>query len=598
MKLSPNFEQQNREALARAFRAADTRQIYEWAADNVTVGSWSPFPGKMSFDHTPWLIEPLRALRRATCHRVTVIAAAAGGKSTAAETFMAWCIRNDPGFFCWFSHTENTAKEFAETRLWPFLESVPEVKAIMPSGIDRFKKRQDGIIFPHMALLVLPANETSAQSKHIRYAVFDEPWLYKPGILAQLHKRTTKFAHNRKIIEVSTGSLAGDETDQAWHGGTMREWQFKCPACGVLYVPKFSPERLDKRGGVKWSPDAKIGGGAYDFGKVRASVVYECPHCPANFRPTEENQFKLNRHGCYTSAEESAHESFHWPAWASDFRLLGDFAVEFLQAKAALKRGTAELLQEFTQKREAAAWDASRVDAEPIQTVESTYDMGDHWPESEMRVATVDVQKHHLWLCVRDWAQGPLSRLVWAGKVLTWDELRQRQLEFGVEDRFVFVDSSHFTELVYGQCCRFDWNAIKGEKAPSGFIEERDGTKFRVPVTTSNTRGICAQLPPDAKMTSCELFRVSEELTAESLHLFRTGRAHGWTVPRNAPADYQEQMSARVRRTRQHSKTGQTIWEWVTVGKCGEHLWDCERYQIAAAFLAEKMEPKPEEPKQ
>ena len=71
MKLSPNFEQQNREALARAFRAADTRQIYEWAADNVTVGSWSPFLGKMSFDHTPWLIEPLRALRRATDRKST-----------------------------------------------------------------------------------------------------------------------------------------------------------------------------------------------------------------------------------------------------------------------------------------------------------------------------------------------------------------------------------------------------------------------------------------------------------------------------------------------------------------------------------------------
>lgn len=596
--ICPTFEADFRRSLADAFKAADTRQIWEWAADNVNVGSWSPWPGKFSVAHTPWLMEPLRALRRQTCHRITIVAAAAGGKSTAGELFMAWCIRNDPGFFCWFSHVENTAKEFAETRLWPFLESVPEVKAIMPSGADRHKKRADGIIFPHMALLALPANETSAQSKHIRYAVFDEPWLYKPGILAQLHKRTTKFAHNRKILELSTGSILGDETDQAYKSGTRREWQFKCPSCDLLHAPIFSPPRLDEPGGVRWSPDCRVGGGAYDFQKVRETVYYECPGCRTHYRPSEENQHKLNRRGCYTAAAESEHESFHWPAWVSDFRLLGDFAVEFLQAKAALKRGTTELLQEFTQKREAAAWDASVIDAEPIRQVISTYDMGDDWPEAEARFGTVDVQKHHLWFLVRDWKQGPESRLVAAQKVMTWDELRQLQLKYGIEDRFMFVDSSHFTELVYGQCCRWNWNALKGEKASAGFQVEDDRGMLRVPVAASNSQGMPAQLPSDATVTACDLLRISEEMTAESLHLFRTGRAHGWTVPRNPPAEYLDQMAARVRRSKQHKTTGQTIWEWVTVGKCGEHLWDCERYQLAAAFLAGFLEGKQEEAKQ
>jgi hypothetical protein len=366
----------------------------------------------------------------------------------------------------------------------------------------------------------------------------------------------------------------------------------------MLHVPFFSPERLDAKGGVRWSQDARTGGGTYDFEKVRKTVTYQCPHCGHEFRPTEENQHKLNRGGCYTAGTPDAeHESFHWPAWVSDFRLLGDFAVEFLQAKAALKRGTTELLQEFTQKREAKAWDASIIEAEPMRQIESTYDLGDPWPEAEVRFLTVDVQKHHLWALVREWKQGPESRLVWTGKIMTWDELRQRQVEHGVEDRFTFVDSSHFTELVYGQCCRFNWNALKGEKASGGFVEEGDGVSLRVPVSASNQSGRPARLPVDARVTACDLLRVSEEMTSESLHLFRTGRAGGWTIPRNAPAEYMEQMASRVRRTRQHKLTGQTIWEWVTVGKCGEHLWDCERYQVAAAYLSGMLEGKQEETK-
>ena len=599
MKLSPTFESGFARAFASGFAAADRRSIPEWCADKVTMGSWSPWPGKMSFAHTPWLIEPLLALRRERCHRITILAAAAGGKSTIAESFMGWTIRNAPGFFCWFSHTQDTAKEFAETRLWPFLESIPEVEAIMPRGADRHKKRSDGIIFPHMALLVLPANETSAQSKHIRYAVFDEPWLYKPGILAQLHKRTTKFAHNRKILELSTGSVLGDETDQAFRQGTQREWQLCCPKCEQLHIPLFSPERLDEKGGVRWNREAKRSTGEWDFDAVRKSVYYECPVCAAQYKASEENQHRLNRGADYTAGPPDAeHESFHWPAWASDFRLLGDFAVEFLQAKAGLRRGTVELLQEFTQKRQAVAWDASVVDSEPTSSIVGDYAMGDPWPEAQCRIMAIDVQKTHFWVTVRDWSIGPKTRLVWAGRLETEADCRKAQQDYGVIDERVFMDSGHFTDRVYQICCRFNWNATKGEKAPNGFTMEDGGVKFKVPVIEANGEGVPMSLPMDAKVRSCPLYRISEEMTSERLHLFRTGRAEGWTNPSDTPKEYAEQMAARVRRARQNPKTGQTYYEWVTIARCGEHLWDCERSQIAGAFLCDVLDAEAEQPKE
>lgn len=597
MKFAPEFEKAFFGRMADMNAPIDDRPMDEWGCANVTMGSWSPWPGKLSFEQAPQLVEPLRCLSRATCHRITIVAAAAGGKSTVGEVFVSHCIAVDPGFLCWFSHTKDMAKEFAETRIWPFLENCPPVVALLPSN--RNKKRNTSIMFPHMSFLILPANKSAAQSKHIRFAIFDEPWLYEPGMLAQLHKRTTKFAHNRKILELSTGSILGDETDEAYQAGTKREWQFTCPKCGKMWIPPFTPEKgLSTPGGVRWDPKAKMESGVWDFNRVRATTYYECPFCLERYAPTEENAYKLNRPDSYTpGTPDAAHESFHYPAWVSDFRLLPDYAVEFIQSKAAIRRGSIELLQEFTQKREATAWDGGRIDAEPATEVQGDYTMGDPWPDARARLGAVDVQKHWMWLLARDWALGPKTRLVAYEKILTWDQLRRRQLELGIDDALMFVDSSHFTELVYGQCCRFGWNAIKGEKAPNGFEKKvSDTLTLRVSVIESNDKGRPAQLPADARYTACQLWRVSEELTAQRLYLFRTGRALGWSEPRNAPTEYTEQVAAKVRRARRHPRTGQTIWEWVTIGKCGEHAYDCNRYQIAGAELGGGLDEIPIEP--
>jgi hypothetical protein len=75
-------------------------------------------------------------------------------------------------------------------------------------------------------------------------------------------------------------------------------------------------------------------------------------------------------------------------------------------------------------------------------------------------------------------------------------------------------------------------------------------------------------------------------MTADSMDLIRSGKAEGWTIARDTPEDHRRQIAARVRRTRPNPKTGQMQTEWITVGRDGEHLWDCERYQIAVAWQA------------
>lgn len=567
----------------RAFRPPDTRHPGDWAAEHVKLGAWSPWPGNFSYEHTPWLARPFRDFGRKTCHRQTLVAASAGGKSTIGLMCLAYIIANDPGFAVWYSQTEATAAEYAEGYIMPTLEACQSVVELFPAN--RHKKRDQAIRFPHMQFLVLPANQSNTQSKHIRYAFCDETWLYEPGILAQIHKRTAKFRHNRKIIEMSTGSESGDETHQAFRLGTAREWQMRCTKCNSPFVPLWSQDDVTKPGGVKWAPEAKQNG-IWNYQLVKSTCYIECPNCSARHGPSEANAYALNRHGEYSGGPDSDHESYHWSALTSDFAMLPEFCVEFIESKQALKRGDISLMKEFVLKRLAGFWEDREANSVEIVSGKGEYRIKERWDAAGAKaIMTVDVQMRGFWVVIRYWAPGAKSRLFLATEVNTWEELRELQQQHSVANNCVFIDAGHFTDDVYKHCCRYDWNAIKGEEAKDGFLLDVKGRAVRAPVVLANGRGTPTQILPGSAVRSCVLLRVSEAMTSDSLHLFRTGRVPTWTIPEDAPDFYREQMKARIRRERLVPKTGQTVTEWHTVGRCGEHLWDCERYQIAGAFL-------------
>lgn len=588
---------------ASALRPADARPIDVWAGEHLEVGGWSPYPGRFTAAHTPWLVEPLAAFQRPTdeVYRITLMAAAAGGKSTVAELCLLWLIVNAPGFAAWFSHHLVAAKEFSRTRIQRMLQGCAPVRAYLDL-IDRHSKSTLSVHFPHMDLLILPANEGAAQSKHLRYLFLDETWQYTPGMLAQIHKRTTRYAHNRKIIELSTGSLLDDETAQAFALGTRREWQFCCPACSQYHVPAWA--------NVVWSPEARRGEHEWDLRQAQATVGYHCPQCDTVHPPTEAAGYALNKRGAYTAAATGAaraHESYRWNALASSYSSLPEMVGEFLEARAAIRRGSVELHREFVQKRLAEAWGPPPPE-EQCARVQSDYALADTWGDAPdaAPILTVDVQMSHFWCVIRLWTKGPRSRLRWAGRVDDWQSVRELQVAHAVPSELVLVDSTHFTDRVYRECCRWGWVALRGVKAPGGFVVERKGDRrpVRVMARKAEGGGQPASLAPGSALRSCSVFAVSEELTSQALAHYRAGGDPvAWSIAADSPPEYMAQLAARQRFARKHAKTGAPTWEWRTIGKCGEHMWDCERYNLAAAqlarfLIAEPVATKPEHKKE
>jgi phage terminase large subunit GpA-like protein len=572
---------------ARSFSPRDRREVDAWAREYVKVGAWSPWEGDFSTDHTPWIVQPLRILGRQGPRRLTIVGPAAGGKSTIGEVFLAWAIDNAPGFVVWYAQDEEAAKEFAETRVQRFLASCDRVSRWFPSS--RHARRTQAIHFPHMSFVIQAANTGNAQSKHIRHLICDEPWLYKPGMLAALHKRTTRFAHNRTILEMSTGSLKGDEVDQAWNQGTRQEWQLFCPKCEQHHTPRWTFGRVDSPGGVKWDAKARREDGTWDIRAVAESTEYECPKCQARFAANAANGYALNSRGQYSEPAADAmptHWSFHWNCIASDFAQLGAIAVEFLQAKAALRRGTTALLQEFTQKKLAEAWEDQAPEVNVAQ-IDSDYKMGEPWTDEFMRFLLVDVQQTHFWALIRSFSKDGRSRLVSVARLESWESIEAWRIANAVAYDCTFVDSGDLTDAVYMNCARYGWFAIKGEEVPGGYLVVlANSQKVRVVARASDALGIPAQLGPGSKNKACRLFLISDSMSSEILAKARAGKLEGWTIASDTPQFYRQQLASMVKISQNDKLTNRVRWFWKEIGKAGNHCWDIERYAIAAAFLA------------
>jgi len=576
-----------------AFRPVDRRGLDEWAEDNLVMGSWSPWPGKFHVDNTPWIREPMQRLSATGPKHVIVVGPAGGSKSMIGEALLAWIVDNQPGPTSWFAPTEAKAKKFSETRIQRVLGACARV-ARWFALMSRHARRTQEIHFPHMSLLIQAANETNAQSDHLRHGVFDEPWLYKPGMRAQLQKRFARYTHNSTILDVTTGPLDGDETDSHYKQGTQQERMIRCMGCGELHVPLWTFGK-DKLGGVKWSPDAKGASGEWNMRKVQASTYYECPLCGHRHEPTAANAYAINK-GCgYTAPSPDAMlnvYSFHWNCIVADFKSLGAIAVEYLEAKAAAKRGMMKLLQEFHQKRLALAWKEELPGSDITQALATGYKMLEPWADEFVRFMTVDVQATHFWVTIRLWSKKQESRLFFFCRAESWGEVREIQLRHGVQDTRVLVDSGHFTDAAYTECAFHGWYAIKGEPAERGYRRDIGGGRFASEIAEfsggnaahSRTKYFPVKPRPGGKANWCHLIKVSDVLSSEVLGALRGGNA-GWTAANDTPQDWREQMAAVVFYTEKNA-AGRAVKKSKTVGKCGEHAWDTERYQLAAAVMS------------
>ena len=517
---------------------------------------------------------------------VSVIAAIQSGKTSVGELGLAHIIANNPGPTLWLDQTDDDAKDQSESRLQKRFDECAPVRALYPAN--RHKKRVATIHFANgMTLWVLGAhNKTNLQRRSIRWLIGDETWRWPQGHMAEAEARVTAFGWLGKCLFLSQGGEDDDDTHRKHETTDMREWTFACPHC--RHRQPFKWEQIE------WSKDARDETGQWDFQRVRDTATMQCVSCRFIFEDTDRVRRELSLTGKYVVTNPNApreNAGFHWNALCA--MSWGRLAELYLRAKAAARMGDTTLLQQFYQKRLALPWREYMEDYR-LEITPGGYLRGESWDGEAgvdsagriippglpsvcpLRILTVDCQLDHLFLVARAWAADGSSRLIWNERVLTFTDVATVQERFGVHPSLVFVDAGHATYDVYRECAARGWTALMGDKRAT-FTHKVKGRKAVERFYSPRRKVVLG------RGQSCSVFYWSNLNIKDTLARVRRNQNPDngpvWEVPDDIDEDYLAQMESE-RRVRRNGR-----WMWEQIGSRGNHYFDCEAMQMAAATM-------------
>ena len=459
---------------AEGHAPAKKQTVAEWSAENVYLAN-SPMGAKyQAGGHTD---DILNDLQNPDVYESSAVGHTGMGKSAVLECAACYIIAQAPGPMLMLGHTKNTVRDWYETRGRVAFQKCEAVAKYLPSGKDRHKDRKEALIMPgRMDLLLGAANETDTQEKSMRYTTGDEPWEWKDGMIAELLARHHD-RWNRKNLLVSQGGVEGTEWHTHTKNGLGFDRGFECPECGTDQVFRWRQViygTINPETGKREIP--RDGNGDYDWLEIMPTVHYECenPDCGEHFEDTPRGRMRLTskaKYICRNNAHIPGRITRYIPAMANPRIQLFTLVKQWLLAEDEWKAGNPIPRRQFIQKRLAQFWAEKpdlptlNVSGEPYQ--KSQYNNGEKWDDEHARHFRIDVQKGHFWASIRSWkiGDGVKSRLLWEGKIDTWQGLFELQDRYGIEHRDVWIDGRYEIDEVVRQitlrCGPPTWDKIR-----------------------------------------------------------------------------------------------------------------------------------------
>ena len=531
-------------------------------------------------EFTPWWSEPMREIRDDYNKVISIMTPVGSGKSTLIEAMACNILDGDPGPMLISGQTNEDVRDWAETGLWPTLAACEPIKARLPSARGKWRKME--LIMPRSPIHLTGANISGLQSKSIRWAIADECWLYKKGLLRDLLMRLHKRWNGRAVLVSQPGfvelsdadEIIGDDFTLLHHQGEQREWSFTCPKCKTV-----QPYRLEQ------VVIPEEGTSAERAGKMK----YECANkeCSRLFSDNIRTRRALSDSARYVTTREAilpGHISFHLNAFALWRAPWSDIVLEWLVALESMKVGLSVPLQQFNQKQLAKPWNESytfdRPDLDFLEDGASVTDFaeGEKIDGEVIRFATIDVGRDHYWLGIRAWRGDGSSVGIYYSRVNTEEIVKQICDDRGVLPQYTLIDTGFETGRIYDLCRRYNWLAIKGDGVRSYKHPIRGGG------TEERLMSRVKYVPPPSGGKRVQLVHLAVNPLKDILARLRSGEGARWQVPEDIGDDWLSQIDSEEREEFIHPKTKQPTTKWIR-RKRANHAWDCEVYQVAAAII-------------
>lgn len=422
-----------------AFHKRKPIPVSLWAERHRVVHQ-SSIPGRWHNSVTPYMKGVMDASFFPSVETVIICKTPQTGGSEAIHNCVGYAVDRQPGPAMYVFPDRQTAKENAQDRITPMLESSPRLRSYLTGVADDTSSLR--INLQHMAIYLGWSGSVSRLgNKPIRYLVLDELDKYKnpkkeASSESLAEKRTTTWRRKRKIWKISTPTVEDGPIWVALNNEAQAQFDYwvRCPHCGSWQLMEFDR--------IKWPQDEAIKNDPEGV-HARRLAWYECELCGACWDDNDRD--KAVRLGewreRHSGLELMAHlrtsrpvkVGFHIPAWLSYFVSLSECAAAFLKWK---KSGKRDDLKDFMNQYKAEPWkayDVQRTD-EAIKALCDDRPRGlvpgpdgDGLPRVATLVAGVDTQKRYFRYVIRAFGYGAEeeSWLVQAGSVPTFDALEQ-----------------------------------------------------------------------------------------------------------------------------------------------------------------------------
>lgn len=385
------------EGFTRGLQIPYEGTVQEWISEYVVMPH-SARSKKHDKTVMPQWTDIFNAVNNPQYRCVSVLAPPGGGKTGGIECITSWIIKESPGPTGIYSQTDETTEFWAKTRLQPVCKATPPVAALLPTN--PFDIKKDEMHFPHMYIVLGGANVTNTQEKSLQYAIGDEVWKWKHGLIKELEARLHD-RWNGKLMLFSQGGWTDSELESRHLQGTQHYWGFTCPCCKQWNRFTWSLFHYTKI----FQSDGNL-----DWQKTEKSVTLQCSCGKFSLEDNTQNRRMVCNLGSYkqtnfNNVQEWA--SFQFSAFGVWQIPWGRLVREWIIANKAKEEHDMDLLQKFIQKRCVEFADASVIESlesEPLYSRRENYD-ADHIPSNVIALsAGVDTQDDRLEVTV--WGYG------------------------------------------------------------------------------------------------------------------------------------------------------------------------------------------------
>ncbi len=290
----------------------------EWAERTRIMSSEiTNFPGKFSFDRTPYLREIVDLLSPDhPCKKFAVMKGAQIGFSTGViENGIGWIISESPGPILYLTGHADLTDEAMNLKIDNMINSCGIRHLIKPNAA-RSKNSRTGDTnkmkeFPGGSLTAGSANHKMLRQRSTKYNFIDDFEAMKSkskesgNTRKLIEYRSAGYADSSKTGYISTPEiLQGSNIWPAYLMGDQRRYFWECPCCGARIPLEWEVplEGEDKEmAGIYWKVD--------QFNKlVKGSVGYICQKCGGFF--DEKHKYEMNLAGIWMPTAEPEEEDF------------------------------------------------------------------------------------------------------------------------------------------------------------------------------------------------------------------------------------------------------------------------------------------------